>query len=214
MFLLGGVFAAQFGMSAVYGQRAGFSVGQISLFVSAIYFAAMVAQYPIGWMSDRMDRRILIIWVAAIGGAGALIAMFNPSSYALALVSGAMIGGTSNPLYALMIAYTNDYLEREDMAAASGGLLFINGCGAIGGPIILGYMLDSFGPRGYWLFLSVLMTSVCFYGIFRMTRRRRIAGTMGTSSYAPLSASTTPIIAEMAQEAYQDTNAAEPARQS
>jgi len=57
MFMLGGVFAAQFGMSAVYGGRVGLSVGQISLFVSAIYIAALLLQYPIGWLSDRMDRR-------------------------------------------------------------------------------------------------------------------------------------------------------------
>ena len=68
MFLLGGVFSAQFGMSAVYGARAGFSVGQISLFVSAIYLTALVAQFPIGWISDRLDRRILIIAVALVGG--------------------------------------------------------------------------------------------------------------------------------------------------
>lgn len=70
MFLLGGVFAAQFGMSAVYGSQIGLTVGQISLFVSVIYIAALVAQYPIGWLSDRIDRRILILlWALSVARA-------------------------------------------------------------------------------------------------------------------------------------------------
>ncbi|MCF7700013.1 MFS transporter [Loktanella sp. M215] len=204
MFLLGGVFSAQFGMSAVYGARAGFSVGQISLFVSAIYLAALVAQYPIGWISDRLDRRILIIAVALVGGFGSMVAGFFPASYTLAVVSGALVGGTSNPLYALLIAYTNDYLEKEDMAAASGGLLFINGVGAIMGPITLGYMLDGMGPRGYWVFLSVLMIGVGLYGIYRMTRRSRADMPLDTTSYANLPMTTTPVAAQWAQEVYSD----------
>ncbi|WP_372804566.1 MFS transporter [Loktanella salsilacus] len=205
MFLLGGVFSAQFGMSAVYGARAGFSVGEISLFVSAIYLAALVAQYPIGWMSDRLDRRILIIAVALIGGVGCLAGAFWPASYTLAVVSGALVGGTSNPLYALLIAYTNDYLEKEDMAAASGGLLFINGVGAIMGPLTLGYMLDTMGPRGYWVFLGVLMFAVGMYGIFRMSRRSRAdIGNDNVTTYANFPMTTSPILAEMAQEVYLD----------
>jgi MFS family permease len=205
MFLLGGVFSAQFGMSAVYGARAGFSVGEISLFVSAIYLAALVAQYPIGWMSDRLDRRILIIAVALIGGIGCLAGAFWPASYTLAVVSGALVGGTSNPLYALLIAYTNDYLEKEDMAAASGGVLFIYGVGAIMGPLTLGYMLDTMGPRGYWVFLGVLMFAVGIYGIYRMTRRSRAdIGNDHVTTYANFPMTTSPILAEMAQEVYLD----------
>lgn len=213
MFLLGGVFSAQFGMSAVYGSRAGFSVGEISLFVSAIYVAALVAQYPIGWMSDRMDRRVLILWVAFIGGAGSLIGAFVPGSYAAALVAGAVIGGMSNPLYALLIAYANDYLEREDMAAASGGLLFINGLGAIAGPLIVGFMLDQLGPGGYWMFLSALMFGVTIFGIFRAMMRSRAHEDYETTSYAPISAATTPIVAEMAQEAYIEAEIEDEARE-
>ncbi|SHE39403.1 Predicted arabinose efflux permease, MFS family [Loktanella atrilutea] len=204
MFLLGGVFSAQFGMSAVYGARAGFSVGQISVFVSSIYLAALVAQYPIGWISDRLDRRILIIAVALVGGLGSLLGGFFPASYTLAVISGALVGGTSNPMYALLIAYTNDYLEKEDMAAASGGLLFINGVGAIMGPVTLGYMLDGMGPRGYWVFLSVLMLGVGLYGIYRMTRRSRADMPLDTTTYANLPMTTTPVAAQWAQEVYSD----------
>lgn len=202
MFMLGGVFAAQFGMSAVYGNRVGLTIGEISFFVSAIYISALVLQYPIGWLSDRMDRRVLIIWVSLIGGAGSLIAFFIPGNFTMIVVSGAILGGTSNPLYALLIAYTNDYLEKDDMAAASGGLLFINGLGAIAGPLIVGVMMDTIGNNGFWLFTATLMLSLGLWGIYRSTQRSRSDFDAEIVPYSPVSAASTQIAAEVAQEAY------------
>ncbi|WP_341212248.1 MFS transporter [uncultured Limimaricola sp.] len=203
MFLLGGVFAAQFGMSAVYGARAGLSVAQISLLVSVTYVGALVLQFPIGWLSDRIDRRWLILGLSGVGGAAALMAFLLPGHIGLILASSALVGGTSNPLYALLIAYANDYLDREDMAAASGGLLFINGVGAIAGPIVVGWMLDNVGAHGFWAFIAVLMLGLASYAGWRMLRRPDRGVEVGdTVSYAPISAAGTAVAAEVAQEVY------------
>ncbi|MFA8442541.1 MFS transporter [Yoonia sp.] len=206
MFMLGGVFSAQFGMSAVYASRVGLTVGEISFFISAIYVAALVLQYPIGWLSDRMDRRRLIVWISLVGAAGSMIAFLVPGYFTLIVISGAIVGGMSNPLYALLIAYANDYLEKEDMAAASGGLLFINGVGAIAGPLIVGFMMDAIGDNGFWLYTAILMALVGAYGIYRATQRSREDMETETVSvpYAPVSAASTPIAAELAQEVYID----------
>ncbi len=209
MFMLGGVFAAQFGMSAVYGSRVGLTVGEISFFVSAIYVAALVLQYPIGWLSDRMDRRVLIIWLGAIGGAGSLVAFLIPGNYYLIVLSGAIVGGTSNPLYALVIAYANDYLAKEDMAAASGGLLFINGVGAIAGPVIVGFMMDGIGNNGFWLFTAILMGGIAASGSYRTTRRSRSDIDQESVPYAPVYPAGTPVAAELAQEVYIEAEEAE-----
>jgi MFS family permease len=202
MFMLGGVFAAQFGMSAVYGSRVGLTVSEVSLFVSSIYISALVLQYPIGWLSDRMERRLLIIWVSMLGAAGSMIAFLFPGNFTLILVSGAIVGGTSNPLYALLLAYANDYLEREDMASASGGLLFINGLGAIAGPLTVGLMMDVIGNNGFWLFTGILMFGVGGYGLYRTTQRRRGGQDIDTTPYAPVSAASTTVAVELAQEVY------------
>ncbi|HAV08110.1 MAG TPA: MFS transporter, partial [Rhodobacteraceae bacterium] len=121
MFLLGGVFAAQFGMSAVYGGKAGLSLPQISAFVASFYVGAVLLQFPIGWVSDRMDRRLLILIVSGVGGVAAVLGALASGSFVMLILAAALIGGTSNPLYSLLIAYTNDYLSRDDMAGASGG---------------------------------------------------------------------------------------------
>ncbi|MDO6590589.1 MFS transporter [Loktanella sp. D2R18] len=202
MFMLGGVFAAQFGMSAVYGSRIGLTVGEISFFVSAIYIGALVLQYPIGWLSDRIDRRFLIIGVASAGGLGSLAAFFIPESFAVIVFSGAIVGGTSNPLYALLLAYANDYLEKDDMASASGGFLFVNGMGAIAGPVIVGQMMDVIGTSGYWLFTAALMLAIGVYGLYRMTQRSRSDLDTETVPYVPVTAASTAVATEVALEVY------------
>ncbi len=205
MFLLGGVFSAQFGMAAVFAKLAGLSLGQISIFISTIYVGALVLQYPIGWISDRMDRRTLIFAVCVIGGIGAMVGFLLMNFFPALLLAAFIIGGMSNPLYALLIAYTNDFLEHEDMAAASGGLIFINGIGAIAGPLITGWMMGVIGPRGFFLFVAVLLFALAVYALYRMTQRSASTEVDDTTSYAPIFPSSSPVAVEVAQEYYIET---------
>ena len=195
MFLLGTVFAAQFGMSAVYGTRAGLSEGQITLMVSLTYTAALIAQFPIGWLSDRTDRRILILLLSVLGGGVALLAALFPGPLWLILIAAAAVGGTSNPLYALLIAYANDYLEREDMAAASGGLLFINGLGAIAGPIVTGFLIDALGPGSFWGLIAGTMLLLAAYAGRRMIVAPNKLVVGEKTNYAPIPAAATAVAA-------------------
>lgn len=199
MFLLGSVFAAQFGMSAVYGTRAGMTEGEITWMVSLTYLAAMGAQYPIGWLSDHIDRRLLILGLSALGGGVALAAVLLPTPLWMILTAAAVVGGTSNPLYALLIAYANDYLDREDMAAASAGLLFINGLGAIAGPIVVGWMMDAMGPQGFWAIIAGVMLVLAVYAWWRMrvAPGKPIVGEKTT--FAPIPANATPVAADVTE---------------
>ncbi|GFE49914.1 MFS transporter [Roseobacter cerasinus] len=199
MFLLGGVFAAQFGMASVYGTKAGLSVAEISTFVAMFFVGAVLLQYPIGWISDRMDRRFLILIVSAVGAGGSVLGMLLGGQFTLLLASAFIVGGMSNPLYSLLIAHTNDFLQHEDMAAASGGLIFINGLGAILGPIITGYMMDVVGPAGFYLFTGVLFVALVFYAAYRSTVRKSIP-VDETGAYVAVAPSYTPLAMEYAQE--------------
>ena len=201
MFLLGGVFGAQFGMSAVYGQQAGFTLGQISLFVAMLFVGALVTQYPIGWLSDRMDRRTVILGVSLVGLGSALLAMMTGGPYELLLAAAFLVGAASNPLYSLLIAHTNDFLENDDMAAASGGLIFINGVGAVAGPIATGWFLQVLGADGFWLFMLLLFVAIASYAAYRKTRRPATP-VEETGTYAPLAPSVTPVAVEVAQEVF------------
>jgi MFS family permease len=200
MFLLGGVFSAQFGMAPVYGAEAGLSVAQISMFVATFFVGSVILQYPIGWISDRMDRRTLILIVSVIGAAGSVMGMLLGHVFVLLLVSAFVVGGMSNPLYSLLIAHTNDFLEHEDMAAASGGMIFINGLGAILGPIITGWMMGTtLGPGGFYLFTAVLFVALAIYAAYRATRRASVP-VDETGNYVAINPSATSVAVEYAQE--------------
>ncbi len=200
MLLLGGVFSAQFGMSSVYGAQVGLSVAEISTFVATFFVGAMVLQYPIGWISDRMDRRQLIIVVSAIGLAGAVAGILLGPNLIWLLISAFVVGGMSNPAYSLLLAHTNDYLEHEDMAAASGGLVFISGLGAVFGPLVVGALMENIGPSGFYLFIAVLFAVLAGYAMYRTTQREAISVTETGAYVAMAQSAVTPVSMEIAQE--------------
>lgn len=203
MFLLGGIFAAQFGMAAVYATEVGLSLSQISIFVAAFYVGALVLQYPLGWFSDRMDRRWLILLVAAVGAAAAVVATLFGGAFEVLVASAFVIGGCSNPLYSLLIAYTNDFLDPDDMAASSAGLLFVNGCGAIAGPLVIGWVMEEVGPPGFFMIITGLLAALALYALYRMTQRSA-PSVEDTGAYAAVMPSASPVFVEVAQEYFID----------
>jgi len=196
-FLLGGVYAGIFGMASVFGTEMQLTVAEISAFVAAIYVGGLVFQYPIGWISDRMDRRRLITGLTATGALITLVGGILSSHYAVVLALGFIVGGVANPLYSLIIAYTNDFLDKSDMAAASGGLLFINGLGAMTGPLIIGAAMTRFGPDAFFVYIGTLFALIALYALWRATRR---STPDETSSYAPVTPQGSPVALEVAQE--------------
>ncbi|MDG1011088.1 MAG: MFS transporter [Amylibacter sp.] len=199
IFLLGGIFAALFGMTSVYGTEKNMSVGEISIFVGIIYIGGMLLQFPIGWISDRMDRRLLIIGITIAGGLACLMAFNAASNLTVILICSFIIGGVANPLYSLLLAYTNDFLDHDDMAAASGGLIFVNGVGAIAGPLVVGWMMGRYGPDSFFLYIGVLLFLMAVYAIYR-TFQRQAPSVDDTASYQPVFATASPVAVEVAQE--------------
>ncbi|WP_312527812.1 MFS transporter [Paracoccus sp. (in: a-proteobacteria)] len=195
IFLMGGVFSALFGMASVWGSISGMTVREISGFVAAIYFGGLVVQYPVGWLSDRSDRRVLVLALACFGTTiTALTILFQPGIWGL-LFAAAALGGVANPIYSLLLAYTNDFLDQKDMAAASAGLLFINGVGAMTGPIITGWLMSLTGPNGFWLYIGLLLAVLAAYAAWRMTQR---PSPSADQSFAVISPAATPLAVEAA----------------
>ncbi|MFM7336038.1 MAG: MFS transporter [Tabrizicola sp.] len=185
MLLTGGIFSAMFGMAAVWGAQEGLTVTQISIFVGALYVGGLVLQYPVGWASDRMDRRMLIMGLSAVAALTMVVAAFLPLPFPALVVVAMLLGGITNPVYALLIAYTNDFLPREQMAGASAGLIFLNGFGAVFGPTATGWMMESIGPSGFFLFIGVLYFALVGYAVYRMTRRAAPAVTGAFRNVTP-----------------------------
>jgi MFS family permease len=171
MLISGGVFSAMFGMASVWGTLSLLSVGQIALFTTFLYVGGLVLQYPVGWISDRMDRRTITLWLSVVGAAGAGGGDGLSAALLGALGVAAILGGVTYPMYSLLIAYTNDFLSKEQMAAASAGLIFLNGMGAIFGPLVVGWLMGVVGTRGFFLYMGMLYAVQAAYTVWRMSRR-------------------------------------------
>jgi len=198
--LLGGIFAILFGMAPIYATERGLSIAEVSYFVSAIYLGGMLCQYPIGWLSDRYDRRILIIIVTAMGTLGATAGLIFDDSFTQLVIIAFVIGSMSNPLYSLLLAYANDYMETDQMASTSGGLLFINGIGAMTGPVVVGYVMSQFGIHWFFISIAALMAIICVYGIYRVTQRTYNIAPEDAAPHVFFTSRTTPVGAELAIE--------------
>ena len=185
MLLTGGIFSALFGMASVWGAQVGLSVREISIFIGTMYAGGMVAQYPIGWLSDRTDRRKLVFGLSLFGAVLMVPATALPIPVIGLMIVSGLLGAITNPLYSLLIAYTNDYVPKERMAAASAGLLFLNGLGAIVGPLATGWIMGEIGPEGFFLFIGVLFAVMAAYAAWRMTRRTVAAGSGNFATLAP-----------------------------
>ncbi|WP_371039125.1 MFS transporter [Rhodosalinus sp. FB01] len=205
IFLLGSVYATQSGMGAVFGSQIGLSASQVALFVAMLFAGALVLQYPIGWLSDQMDRRKLIFGAALLGAAACAMGWLAGSDAPWLKDAGLwplmaaafFAGGVTTPLYALFLAYTNDFLSIEDMPAASGGLVFTFGLGAIFGPLATGWAMQELGPFAFWLVLGATFAITAIYALYRMTQRANLPAEE-TDSYLGVLPTASPVAVEAA----------------
>lgn len=185
MVLSGVANGALFGFGAVYAQRAGFTVTEISTFMAAMFLGGMVLQWPIGRMSDRMDRRLVIMAVTTAATIVAVGASLIPEPAPLnvqpgggedrmiwpILAAAALFGGLSIPHYSLFTAHVNDRVPIKKMVAASSALVFLNGVGAIMGPNLAAFLMGHFGPSGFFLTLAGVHGAIGLMTGLRMLRR-------------------------------------------
>ena len=199
IFLLGSIYATQAGMGAVFGTQIGLSAAQIALFIAMMFGGALILQFPIGWLSDRMDRRKLIFGASCVGAVSCAAGWLVGGGLWPLMAIAFLAGGMATPLYALLLAYTNDFLSAEDMPAASGGLIFTFGLGAIAGPLATGWAMETLGPYAFWLVLCVTFGGIALYALYRMNQRA-VVPTAETESYLNVLPTSSLVAVEAAAE--------------
>jgi MFS family permease len=138
----------------------------------AILIVAMLGQFPLGYLADRFDRRVVIIAAALASGAAGFAAAVVGGGAALVLVVATAAVGF--PLYSISVAHTNDYLDSQAMVAAAGGLTLLNGAGAALGPFAAGLAMSAVGPLGFALFLGVVELGLALFAFYRTFRRATV----------------------------------------
>lgn len=196
-----------FGMGAVYAHQAGLSVAEVSIFMGALILGAAVLQWPIGKLSDLIDRRKVITATTFAAAATALVA--NQAAgwadvWLLALAG--LFGGLGLTIHSLCLAYTNDYLEPAEMVAASSGLVLVLGMGSILGPLLVGWIMDLVGPPGFFWWLAGVHAAIGVFAIWRMTRRASLPAE-AQGPYVAVPARSSPVATAAAEEVHAEHEA-------
>jgi MFS family permease len=162
-----------YSMGPVYARLSGLDTSGVAAFMSISILSAVLTQYPVGRLSDRMDRRTVIAGVCVIAtGCGALLAAFRHLPHPVFLILTGVFCGVALTLYSLAVSHVNDHLEPAQMVAASSALLRLNGFGAAVSPILVGALIGAFGPRAYFAALAGLTGLLLVYDLWRKSRRR------------------------------------------
>jgi MFS family permease len=195
---------ALMGMGAVYARAIGMEVGDVSLFMATALAGGVVLQWPVGHLSDIFDRRIVITIVTLLAAAAALVGGFvGEESRWVLLAAIFLFGGTCFPVYSLCIAYSNDYLQPEQMVAASGTLILVAGIGASIGPMLAALLMSVSGPAGFFWCLAGVHTAIGLFALYRMTRRPALPHDEQTD-YQLMPARSTPMAASITQADIRD----------
>jgi len=167
---------AFWGLAPVFAQRSELTLEQISYFMSAAIIGGALFQWPLGRLSDRIDRRHVIA-IACVSGAmaGVGLAYVGGGSFESLLALGLVFGGFAFPLYSLCIAHANDMVEPQDRVDVSSGLLLIFGIGAVLGPFIASAVMDLAGHRAMFVYTAAVHLMMAVFTLYRTRQREAVA---------------------------------------
>ena len=174
-----------FGYGAVFAASKDLGLFEISIFMVIVSSFGALFQWPVGYISDKIDRRIILISVTFIAsGLSLFIVASSYISLLIFFILLAIYAGMSLPMYSLTIAHTNDFLKQNEIIGASSTISILVGIGSICGPIIVSFFMSIIGPDGFFVYLFIVHALLGLFGLYRMTKRTK--PTDLESQYIPL----------------------------
>jgi len=148
--------AGFFGVGTIYAVKAGLSVSETALFMTLFIGFGAATQWPLGWLSDKIDRRkVILLCCASVICICIVLVSFEFTSKILLILS-ALIGACTLPLYSLGVAQANDRLESKQMISASGTIVLVFSVFAALGPFTMSYFLELFEMFGFMLYMGIV----------------------------------------------------------
>ena len=167
----GSMLGAFYALGAVYVQRLGLNLSQVALFTFCVIAGGVALQYPLGLLSDRFDRRrVIIACFAAVAVLSATLAQFELPVIGIVTL-GSLFGGFSFALYPLCVAHSNDHLTEDERLGASSGLVLTYSAGAMAGPMIGSLGMSTMGTAGLFAIIGILAAGACLFGLWRTILR-------------------------------------------
>ena len=203
--LLGTVHSAVFLFFAVYAAEMNFSILEISIVTFLLTISGAIAQYPIGYVSDKFDRRKVIVFTSFGAAFFALLLIFSSGTMYLPQGLGSskiwfyffviLFSFCSLPLFSLILAHTNDYITKDKFVAAGASLQFAFGFGAMSGPFLCSIFMNVVGNNGFFIFIIIFHSIIGIFGIHRMKVRPTLENP--DSQFVPMPQTITPVGMEL-----------------
>jgi MFS family permease len=160
---------AFWGLGAVLAATLGLAAGGIAAFMALTILGGIVMMWPVGWLSDRFDRRTVLSWICLFSGLAALLALWLVQIEPIWLLAGGFAyGSTAFSIYALSAAHTNDHVGPEHMLETTSALQLMYGCGAIAGPLIAGVLMHHIHPMALLAFMAFAAFIPAGFARYRM----------------------------------------------
>lgn len=169
--MVGVANGAFWGLAPIAATDFGLSHEEAAIFMSVAVIAGAATQAPVGRLSDRMDRRLVL--AALLGGSaltGLAIFLLAPAGLALTLL-GAAFGAFALPCYSIAAAHAYDHADPADYVGTASSLLLVNGVGSIAGPLAAAFLLRGWPGGGLYLFTAATHATLLGFVLWRVTRR-------------------------------------------
>jgi MFS family permease len=163
----GATAATLFSLGPVYAARSALDTAAVATFMASSILPAIVLQLPLGRLSDRVDRRNVLIAISIAAAAAAAAALHAGGASPSFFLAVAAYGGLSLTTYAVCLAHVNDHLHPSQMVAASATVLLANGIGSVLGPVIVSAAMELAGPAAFFVSAIVLHASFASYAVWR-----------------------------------------------
>ncbi|MBN7787495.1 MFS transporter [Ponticoccus gilvus] len=169
----------------VYGTAVGLDASMIAIFLASFVAGGALAQYPVGWLADRYDRRSVLIWLSVAAVVSCALTAAMPGAHPWAILGlAAFFGLTTYPIYSVAAAHAHDFAESHERVELSAALMFWYATGAIGAPYMAAALIEAYGPPALFIMIALGHLALVVFGLVRM-RARPLATTRTPYVYAP-----------------------------
>ena len=175
-------------LSAVFAVGKGLTADQAALFVGIAVVGGVLAQWPVGRLSDRVDRRYILLGLLVASSSVGLVLALAPLSPLAMLALAFPLGAVLLSGYPIATAHAFDYADRSDYVETSAGLLFANGVGSMIGPLGASVLIAAIGASGLFIFATIAQLSLIAFIVYRLNRRGSLSSdlkvgfSLGTTS--------------------------------
>lgn len=174
-FFTGVANGAFWSLAPLYGRSAGLSLTEVAMFMTLAVLGGAASQWPVGYLSDRVGRRPLLVTVGIVGAAAGIALYVLSTSSPWAIFPFAVLYGCcAFPIYTLCVAHANDLVHKKRAVEVSSGLLLTFSIGAVIGPLVAGYLMSIAGHGALFLHSALAHSLIAVVMVVRVKLRPKL----------------------------------------